>query len=110
MLAAIPHRADGMNYVPRRQPVAAGDFGVAGAACRRNGTQRQLRPGGAVNRAIDATAGNDICGGRSSARSTISARWLQVFRAGTVKMALGKPVLDRSKRSTPQNGSPSITM
>jgi hypothetical protein len=29
---AVPDRTDGMNHMPRRQPISQGDFGVAGRA------------------------------------------------------------------------------
>jgi hypothetical protein len=55
--AAMPHRPDGMNDMPRRQLVAFGDFGVAGlAAVKRAALSEQLRPGGAMDRPIDAAA------------------------------------------------------
>src|SRR5216684_1010996 len=36
----MPDRADGMNHMPRRQPITAGDFGVAGFA---TAEQRRIR-------------------------------------------------------------------
>ena len=55
--AAVPDRSDGMNHMPCRQPIAAGDLGVAGlAAMKRAAFGEQLRPGGAMDRAIDAAA------------------------------------------------------
>ncbi|MEA2897290.1 MAG: hypothetical protein QOJ84_2905 [Bradyrhizobium sp.] len=55
--AAVPDRSDGMNDMPRRQLVALGDFGVAGcAAIKRAAFGEQLRPGGAMDRAIDAAS------------------------------------------------------
>ena len=55
--SAIPDRADGMNHMPRRQAIASGDFGVAGlAAVQRAAFGQQLRPGRAMDRAIDAAA------------------------------------------------------
>ena len=57
LAAAMPDRADGMNHMPRRQPITPGDFGVAGlAAMQRAAFGQQLRPGRAMDRAIDATA------------------------------------------------------
>ncbi len=32
LATAVPDRTDGMNHMPRRQPVTSGDFGVAGLA------------------------------------------------------------------------------
>ncbi len=53
--AAFPHRTDGMNDVLRRQPVAAGDFGVAGfAAAQPPAFQEQFRPRRAMDRAVDS--------------------------------------------------------
>jgi hypothetical protein len=46
-----------MNDMPRRQPVALGDFGVAGlAAMERAAFGEQLRSGCAMDRAVDAAA------------------------------------------------------
>ena len=46
-----------MNHMPRRQPIALGDLGVAGlAAVERAAFGEQLGPGRAMDRAIDATA------------------------------------------------------
>ena len=56
-LAAIPHWAGGMDHVSRRQPVAASDFGVAGAAAAEGAALgEQLGPSGAVDRAVDPAA------------------------------------------------------
>ena len=55
--ATLPDRADGMNDMPRRKPVAMGDLGVAGlAATKRAAFGKQPRPGGAMNRAINPAA------------------------------------------------------
>ncbi|KAH0441383.1 hypothetical protein KCU90_g2364, partial [Aureobasidium melanogenum] len=57
MRAAAPHRADCVNHMFGRQTVAAGDLRVAGrAAVERFALTQQLLAGGAVNRAIHATA------------------------------------------------------
>jgi len=56
LAAAMPDRADGMNHMPRRQPISLGDLGVAGlAAMERAALGQKLRPGRAMDRAIDAT-------------------------------------------------------
>src|SRR5437660_7998565 len=48
--AAVPHRADGMDHVPRDQVVALGDLGIAGvAAMERAAFGQQLR----TRRAMD---------------------------------------------------------
>jgi hypothetical protein len=53
----MPNRSDGMNDVPRRQPIPFGDFGVAGgAATKRAAFCQQLRPCRAMDRAIDTAA------------------------------------------------------
>ena len=53
-VAAAPDRADGMNHMPRRQSVPHGDFGAAGLATTQGATfGEQLRPGRAVDRAIN---------------------------------------------------------
>ncbi len=55
--AAAPDRADRVNHVLGRQPIAAGDLGAAGlAAAERFAFGSQLRTGGAVNGAIHAAA------------------------------------------------------
>jgi hypothetical protein len=57
LAAAVPDRADGMNHVPRRQPIARRDFGIAGgAAVERAAFRKKLRPGRAMDRAIDTAA------------------------------------------------------
>ena len=53
--AAIPDRTDGVDHMPRRKPVSAGDLGVARrAAIERAAFGEQFGPGGAMDRAIDA--------------------------------------------------------
>jgi hypothetical protein len=55
--AAMPDRADGMNHVPRRQPIRQSDFGIAGgAAMKRTAFGKKLGSGRAMDRAIDAPA------------------------------------------------------
>jgi hypothetical protein len=55
--AALPDRADGMNDIPRRKPVAMGDLGVAGvAAAKCAAFGEQPGSGGPVDRAIDPAA------------------------------------------------------
>lgn len=57
VLPAIPDRADGVDHMLGRQAIAAGDLGGAGiAAAQSPALGQQLRPGGAVNRAVDAAA------------------------------------------------------
>ena len=57
MLAVAPDRADRVNDPFGRQPVALGDLRLAGrAAAQRPALREQLRPGGAMNRAIHAAA------------------------------------------------------
>jgi hypothetical protein len=56
-MAAVPHRPDGMNHVPRRQAVPSGDFGVTGRTALQGAAfGEKLRPGRAMDGAIDATA------------------------------------------------------
>jgi hypothetical protein len=46
-----------MNHIPRRQPITAGDFGVAGfAAAERAAFGEELRSRGAMDCTIDAAA------------------------------------------------------
>jgi hypothetical protein len=56
-VSPVPHRADGVNHMPRRQPITPGDFGIP----RRTAEQgaafgEKLGPGRAMDCAIDATA------------------------------------------------------
>jgi hypothetical protein len=54
--AAVPDRTDGMNDMPRGQPVAQGDFGVAGlAAAELAAFGQQFGAGRPMDCAIDAT-------------------------------------------------------
>lgn len=56
VLATIPHRADRVDHVLRRESVAQGDLGIAGrAASKRAAFGKQLRPGGAMDCTVDAT-------------------------------------------------------
>jgi hypothetical protein len=54
---AVPDRADGVDDMPRRQPMAGRDFGLAGLATI-EGTAfgQEFGAGSPMNRAIDATA------------------------------------------------------
>lgn len=55
--AIMPDRAHGMDYVLGRQPVSAGDLGIAGlAAAERAAFVKQFGPGRAVDGAVNATA------------------------------------------------------
>src|SRR5579862_1826810 len=57
LAAAVPDRTDGVNDMLRRQPITAGDLGGAGrAAAKRSAFDKQFRSGGAMDRAVDATA------------------------------------------------------
>jgi len=57
LVSTVPNRAHGVNYMPRRQPITPGDFGVAGcAAVKRAAFRQQLRPGRPMDRAIHAAA------------------------------------------------------
>jgi hypothetical protein len=57
MAAAVPNRSDRMDDMPRRQPVAFGDLGIAGfAATKRAALCEQLGSGGAMDRTIDAAS------------------------------------------------------
>src|SRR5919201_3108283 len=57
LAAAVPDRPDGVDHPGGRQPVAAGDLRLAGrAAAEPTALLEQLRPGGAVYRAVDAAA------------------------------------------------------
>ena len=56
-IAAVPDRPDGVDHMPRQQPVASGDPGVPGFAAAQPGAfLQQLRTRGAVDRAIDTAA------------------------------------------------------
>ena len=55
LVSASPNRADGMNHMPRRQPITPGDFGVAGrAAMERAAFGQQVRSCGTMDRAVHA--------------------------------------------------------
>jgi hypothetical protein len=57
VVSAVPDRADGMNDMPRRQPISQSDFGAAGlAAMERAAFGNKLGPGRAMDRAVHATA------------------------------------------------------
>jgi hypothetical protein len=63
--AAMPDRSDGMNDMRCGQTIALGDLGIAGrAAAKRAAFGEQLRPGRAMDCAIDAAATEQrgICG------------------------------------------------
>ena len=54
-VATMPDRTDGMNHMPRRQPISVGDLGAAGLAameCAAFG--KKFGPGRAMDRPIDA--------------------------------------------------------
>jgi hypothetical protein len=54
-VAAVPDWSDGVNHMLGRQPIPAGDFGVAGrAAIQRAAFDKQLGPGRPMDRAINA--------------------------------------------------------
>jgi len=53
--SASPDRTDGMNYVPCRKSIGAGDLGAAGlATMERAALGQKLRPGRAMDRPIHA--------------------------------------------------------
>ena len=53
----MPDRADGVNHMPRRQPIAQGDLGAAGlAAMERAALGGKLRSGRAMDRTVHAAA------------------------------------------------------
>ena len=55
IVAAMPDRPDGVDHMPRRQPVTQRDLGVAGrAAMERAAFSEQFGAGAAMDRAIDA--------------------------------------------------------
>ena len=63
--AAVPDRADGVNHVPGRQAVAAGDLRLPGRAAAEHATFRQQPwPGGAVDSAVHAAAAQQRFVGR----------------------------------------------
>jgi hypothetical protein len=54
-----------MDHVPGRQPIGFGDFGAAGlAAPQRAAFGQEIRPGGAMDRPVDAAPSQQrrICG------------------------------------------------
>src|ERR1700676_5054643 len=57
MITAVPDWTDGMDDMPRRQPVTLGDLGVTSrAAVQGAALGEELRAGDTMDRAIDATA------------------------------------------------------
>ena len=55
LASAVPHRANSMNDMPRRQTITSGDFGVAGlAATERAAFGYQFGAGRAMDSTIDA--------------------------------------------------------
>src|SRR6185437_663239 len=81
MLSALPDRADRMDDVTRRQPVAARDPRFSGGtAAERPAFGQKLRPGRAVNRAIDAAATEQRRVGRVDDRVDIERRDIDVAR------------------------------
>lgn len=57
MAATVPDRADGVDHMPRRQPVAAGDPGIPGvAAAERAAFGEQFGAGRAMDSTVDAAA------------------------------------------------------
>ena len=53
----MPNRADGMNHMPRRQPITSGDLGAAGlAAIERAAFGKKFGTSRAMDRSIDAAA------------------------------------------------------
>ena|SRR5882762_9143624 len=62
LMAAMPDWSDGMNHVFGGEPVALRDLCVTGlAAIKSLALVIKLRPGGAMDRAIDATAAEKRC-------------------------------------------------
>jgi hypothetical protein len=56
-IPAMPDRADGMNHMPRRQPITSGDLGTAGlAAMERAAFGKKFGTSRAMDRSIDAAA------------------------------------------------------
>ena len=59
-LAAAPHRADGVDHMLGRQAIGFGDARLAGrTAAELAAFGEQLRPGGAMDRAIDPAAAEE---------------------------------------------------
>jgi hypothetical protein len=57
LVSAVPDRTHGMNHMPRRQPIAPGDFGIAGGAAIEGAAFReQFWSGRTVDRAVHAAA------------------------------------------------------
>src|SRR5450631_2484980 len=57
LAAAVPDRAHGMDYMPRRQSIAQSDFGVAGlAAVKGAAFGQKLRARGAMDGPVDTAA------------------------------------------------------
>jgi hypothetical protein len=57
LASAVPDRTDGVNHMPRRQPISFGDFGVASlAAMKRAAFGEKFGTGRAMDRTIDTAA------------------------------------------------------
>src|SRR5664280_1298552 len=57
LVAGIPDRADGVNHMPRRQPIRFGDLGSAGlAAMKRAALGEKRGPGRAMDRPVHTAA------------------------------------------------------
>jgi hypothetical protein len=57
LMTAAPDRTDGMDHMPRRQPIGPGDLGITRVTSTEGATFRQqFRSGRAVNCTVDATS------------------------------------------------------
>ena len=57
LVAGIPDRSDRVDDMTRRQPIAGGDFCLAGLASAESAAfGKKLRAGCAMDRSVDATA------------------------------------------------------
>lgn len=57
LVAGIPDRSNRVDDMPRRQPIAGGDFSLAGLASAEGPAfGKKLRAGCAMDRSVDATA------------------------------------------------------
>jgi hypothetical protein len=93
LTAAMPNRPNGMNHMPRRQPITFGDLGLASlAAMERTAFGKKLRPGGTMDGAIDAASAEQR--GIGSVDDGVNAKCRDIgdgdFQPRRAKLARGK--------------------
>ncbi len=105
-VAAMPHRADRVDDVARRQAIATRDLGIAGgAAAEGPAFGEQFGSGRAMDRAIDAAAAQEHVLAALTIASTasvvISARTAVISRCMASFSHSARPAAGRSRRRRP---------